>query len=166
MIHFFLHNSHNLPAPVCQYPGPYPAQPIHFHRSHWGSWQAARSELFHHFGLQACLMYQAHRPECRVHTACSHRQTVMWSTSVLKLNDVEWELSHTYSCGDARGACKGVPRASKDKVSDRARGWNCESPTSILVNPELYLQHFNRSPEQSFCGHMCNIIINWQHESH
>lgn len=59
--------------------------------------------------------------------------------SVLKLSDMKWELSHTYSCGDARGACKGVPRASKDKVSDRARGWNWESPTSILVNPELYL---------------------------
>lgn len=52
--------------------------------------------------------------------------------------------SKAYSCGDARGACKGVPRPSKDKVSDNARGWNWESPKSILVRPETKLKCFKR----------------------
>lgn len=42
----------------------------------------------------------------------------------------------TYSCGDGKEACRGVPSPSKDKESDRARGWNWDSPKFIFVSPE------------------------------
>lgn len=51
-----------------------------------------------------------------------------------------WGGTSAYSCGEARGACKGVPRPSKDKESDSGRGWNWDSPKSILVRPERELQ--------------------------
>lgn len=64
---------------------------------------------------------------------------------------MHWNQSKAYSCGDARGACKGVPRPSKDKVSDSARGWNWESPKSILVRPETKLKCF-KGRISFFCG--------------
>lgn len=65
----------HLPVPVCQYPGPYPAQPVHSHRSHWGRRRAALTELSHRFGLQAWSEGPALHPAYRAHTACSHRET-------------------------------------------------------------------------------------------
>lgn len=69
---------------------------------------------------------------------------------------MHWNQSKAYSCGDARGACKGVPRPSKDKVSDSARGWNWESPKSILVRPETELKCF-KGRISFFCGPLLYI---------
>lgn len=68
---------------------------------------------------------------------------------------INWDYGNTYSCGDAKGACKGVPRPpSKDKVSDSARGWNWDSPKSILVRPEKDFNSFKGRQELPPCGCM------------